>query len=519
MLFCRIAFVFSGHSRTFVKPAVYESIRSHLIDAFDCEHDTFWYFSEDPRWSKTTNRTLRQVFRPASVVIAEETEEDEHSWHDGCVAPPFPNLDGVPRTIKFYEDPSEAIRIAKAMFGRLAEAYSLVENFERSNGFRYDWIVRARFDAGWYQRIPPVFPLPADKVYVPIQTWNGVNDQFAILPRHLAAAYFDAQSVLSCDTNQSFPRWYRGLNDVWQPETLLWRHLELRRVPFARLTIPAVVSRFEGTSRCLELSPHTLLGTIADALVAATTQQRNEAPLFNRLAKTAHVAACGAKFACCGIDLDLGDGHSSEYLDISPFGDRHQLCQHKDIGPSQCKNILAQLSKLSLLADDAAIAEDIQELERISEIFLRRRENERGEFSRFQINGPTSGIHPVAGPADAAKRAGWTGWLSVDSKAATDLWHSLLCTYLRLWPRAEAVAANLQWSLLASDCAGFAEHLAKTETWLHSTLVDDNKLTFPDYASLASNELGWQVWTIPAFPPQLSNHVVPALPAVEDWLD
>ena len=70
---------------------------------------------------------------------------------------------------------------------------------------------------------------------------------------------------------------------MWQPETFLWRHLVLENVTLRRTTIPAVIARDDGLSRCTELMPYVLLTTLLDIVAArgvgASSSQRTLASL------------------------------------------------------------------------------------------------------------------------------------------------------------------------------------------------------------------------------------------------
>lgn len=512
---CRVAFIFVGHARTFVKPAVYESIRRELVEGFSqgCDRDVFWYLSAATDWSKSANATLYRMFEPTKVVVAEDEAEAE--WAAPCLEPPLPRLTElkVPFTFKFFDDPPAAVRIARALFGRMAKAFKLVEDRERDTHITYSWVVRARFDAGWYAPLGvTALDLAQDHVYVPIQTWNGINDQFALVPRQFALDYFNARDVFGCDESTGYPLWYVSPTYVWQPETLLWRHLQLRGVPVARRTTPVIISRFDGTSRCLEVAPHTLLGTVADAVARPEVTTS----FFSRISKTAHIAACAARYACCSLDLHL-DGRIID-LDVAPFGDLERACRNHGLGSDMCASLHRELRHHSLRADDASLVEDLTKLVDLIQNLRHRIDD---HTSMVQITGPPvrddMSTTMTSSAADAAKGAAWSGWLIVTPKAKVDLWHSLLCAYLWLWPRAEAVAARLEEHLAQTvtndHCTGLVEHLAYTESWLHSH-VDDTKLTYPNYATLSSPYLGWQVWTIPEFPASIDSAKVPSLPAL-----
>jgi hypothetical protein len=114
-----------------------------------CEVRVFWYFSEAPDWSARRRAYLEELFSPvvAQAVATADVVEMSSSCPMAALAP---ELDGVPSSFKFYEDPLEAARIARALFQRFAEAFKLVLEDEVNNGKRYDWVVRARFDAGCF---------------------------------------------------------------------------------------------------------------------------------------------------------------------------------------------------------------------------------------------------------------------------------------------------------------------------------------------------------------------------------
>ena len=50
--------------------------------------------------------------------------------------------------------------------------------------------------------------MPLDRVVVPTQTWNGVNDQFAVAPRALAADYFGVAAAFETCGADGYPAWY-----------------------------------------------------------------------------------------------------------------------------------------------------------------------------------------------------------------------------------------------------------------------------------------------------------------------
>jgi hypothetical protein len=149
-----------------------------------------------------------------------------------------------------------------------------------NNKFNYAWVVRARFDAAWVRVLPPLHTFASDRVWVP-DTPNGVNDQFALVPRHLAEVYFGAWVWLfdkreneggggvegrgrgekggsggGGEGKRNKGGKGAGIGGVketswwaprikWQPESMLWRYLFLHHVQFGRFSVPMVLVREE----------------------------------------------------------------------------------------------------------------------------------------------------------------------------------------------------------------------------------------------------------------------------------
>ena len=384
---CRVAFVFVGHARSFVRPAVHESIRLNLIDGFagdECQAHVFWLFADEPLNATTSSApaalALERLFRPTRVAVHHHRSEEEAA----ACAPPSARSRaelialGTDRDFKFLADPPEAVANAAAQFARWRAAFELVREHERASGDAFDWLVRARFDTGWYSAIAPAATFRADRVYVPIHTWNGVSDQLAIVPRHLARAYFDAASVFercvadvgggaigdAVGARPLRPAWYTP-SLLWQPESILWRHLELEGVAFSRHTFPAALVRHGGGpsasdsfAQCTELQPYALLSVFLDAAAPVPTHaDPSVASLPCRsLLKTVHVSACAARFPCCCVTLNLGDDRSI-VLHASPGHARApmlRVCDEHHLDADTCVRIAAQVEARSSAAASRA---------------------------------------------------------------------------------------------------------------------------------------------------------------------
>jgi hypothetical protein len=484
------AFVFVGHARTFGDPAVHLSIKANLIDALG-GGDVFWYFSERPDWDAAAEAVLRDLFRPVAIEVDAMQHEgawndtSTTTWHGPCKAPPLPDLAalGVPATFKFYADPARAVDVARNIYAKWARAFRLVLREEERRSRKYERVARVRFDVAWYAPLA----LQREAVcHVPIQTWNGINDQFALCGRSVAQTYFGASSVLD-ECTDGLPRWYAVLEHgmaptclkemcspgsvtrepiVWQPETFLWRHLLLENVTVRRSTVPAAIARHDGASRCTELMPYVLLATLLD-VVAPELGCEPSPKKTARVLKTAHVAACAAALPCCSTsigDLDVFSKPASEEES-------------------------AQRARFSALVTTEGIEADLAFL--LGRYRALKAVPPNGVVVA-QINGATHTI-PTS-PDAAADMAATHGRFAVLGAEAAATQAALLCDYVARWPRARAVAFHAGL-VLDLPCAAASYHLRATEAALHA-LVDDLRLTNPTYSTVSADVLGWQVWAV-----------------------
>ena len=493
----RVAVVFAGHARTFAKPAVHGSILRHLVRPLreNGEAAVFWLFSEAPGWSPRVRARLEELFQPAAQAVAILPEEGlGGEWHAPCLAPRPPDLSGVPPTYKFFAEPREALRTARALFARLRAGFELVLFEERRSGRRFDWVVRARFDAAWYGPAPALRLVEppsrrAARAYVPGLTWNGVNDQFAVVPRVLADDFFDVGAFLLECAASGGPRWAVPAR-VWQPETVLFSHLEARAVPFGRVTVPAVVHRADGDTRCTDLMPYALLGTVVDALARGPAA-------FSAIAKTAHLGACAAHFACCRLDLDGRAATVNAHAARQAAAD---LCRG---GGCDADSLYAALRNVLAAADDEALLADLAALDEAEAASSRCPQGQGAVV--VQINSRTE---EVRSPGRAARLAAYSTHVVARYEDAHRLWRLLRCDYLERLPRAEALYHAFEYP--SGPPRGCPEAVAAAEALLSAeanldALLDQAGLTDPTYASLQAGNaagLGWHVWALPGAEPR-----------------
>eukprot|EP00667_Euglena_gracilis_P012983 EG_transcript_13345 len=116
---------------------------------------------------------------------------------------------------------------------------------EAVTGVRYDWVLLARPDVTFVDRLPPISTLSPQHVHVPI--WHnsgGVNDRFAVVPRNLTTRFFRLFRALCTEgLARQIPK------QVVNPETLYRWYLEDAKVPIALLrNFFFVRTRMEHTS-------------------------------------------------------------------------------------------------------------------------------------------------------------------------------------------------------------------------------------------------------------------------------
>jgi len=253
---CGVAICFSGHFRSFsASELLRESIKNNLVDAlnvnaeFGCGSDVFAYLSQSE--ASNESETLAKFMSTFKPIRFEVAPPDERS--NASILPPRPTEQQISRksTWKYAENPSGVIELARSQYKKIMRCYNLVLEHEGQRG-RYAWVVRARFDAGWYRPLPPLSTFRNDRVLVKNNLYHsGVQDQFFLAPRHLSDAAFGAAAWLF---DNEAPRWWSpGL--FWQPETFLWKAWSDCGVPFGRASIPMILVRGDGDAHCFTNKP------------------------------------------------------------------------------------------------------------------------------------------------------------------------------------------------------------------------------------------------------------------------
>ena len=217
----RVAFVIAGSPRSFIYPAVHESIRVNLISAFcpadtcsadvfvrvslaDNTHETRYGAVKDSKGIRIPgNMSDKPLIRHAlSRLIVDQAKNGsgymDVVWMDvGSKAEKLLMESHFPSfRHKVYQtlDP----RRYSMYFGRWA-AYQQAKNYARENKFRYSWFVHTRFDMAFGKPIEPHSYWPSNKIWVHDMWAIHMPDVFALLPARFADPYFSIDLLVKDD--------------------------------------------------------------------------------------------------------------------------------------------------------------------------------------------------------------------------------------------------------------------------------------------------------------------------------
>lgn len=137
----------------------------------------------------------------------------------------------------------------------IRQCFGLVEESERNSGVRYEAVMRARLDTFWFAPLPPYAPLlkPGNILVRSVSSadiFSNTNDQFAVVPRVHADAYFISWlAQLANDTfmHSVFERVSRRWNKNLGCESALMLTMEERGKPLdTSAAFPFAVFRPKG---------------------------------------------------------------------------------------------------------------------------------------------------------------------------------------------------------------------------------------------------------------------------------
>jgi len=272
---CGVAICFSGHFKAFSSSRLLrESIKANFVDTlranveFGCGSDVFAYLSQSEAANEsTTVADFIQTFEVTRFVVA---PPEDPIWVNDSALPPRPTKLEMSRLGQwpYADNPAEVIESARSQYRKIMRCYDLVLDHEARRG-RYAWVLRARFDGGWYRPLPPVSAFRNDRVWIKnSDAYGGVQDLIFLAPRHLSDAAFGAAAWLF---DNEAPRWWvQGL--FWQHESFLWKAWYDCGIPFGRASIPMVLVRDNDVTDCLTNKPWTtpisMLGFLVNEEVA-----------------------------------------------------------------------------------------------------------------------------------------------------------------------------------------------------------------------------------------------------------
>ena len=207
LLAIHVAFIIAGSPRSFIYPAIHESIRINLIAAFcpmdTCSADIFVRVSlsdnthtqdghavvdgkgvsiaadekDLPLVKHALHRlslAARGVLNATWVDVGSVAEQEEMKTHfNSSRHRVFRELD--PRRYSMY-------------FGRWA-AFQQAKRYEQEHGLRYTWFVHTRFDMAFGAPVQPYFHWLSTKIWVHDMWAADVPDIFALIPAKYADAY------------------------------------------------------------------------------------------------------------------------------------------------------------------------------------------------------------------------------------------------------------------------------------------------------------------------------------------
>ena len=233
----RIAHTISGGVRGFPDPTMSSWLHAFAQNLSNTSTpDVFMYMisglngslaSHDVKTTKSSVytpaqlRTAIALFRPVAVVVEESELPLSSHLTSRCKATSGRGpvcATGDELACQFY-----------SQFDKVARAFELVRKHEVAHSFRYDWVTRLRPDV-YFEPIPPSLlthmryaPSAVSRLRIPMvdQSLLGndvyeLTDEFALVPRQHADAYFSARDAV--DLCAPLSALWRVAPETWLPE-------------------------------------------------------------------------------------------------------------------------------------------------------------------------------------------------------------------------------------------------------------------------------------------------------------
>jgi len=193
----KIALVFSGQPR-FVSSSSYESIKSNLLDRYDCDtYSHFWLSNSKshnfrnnsaPNINKINKNIedFKILYTPINIQIDEPLNEID-------VMNPLKKIDNL----KFINDNNKLYDFIYKYISRYTsfkKAFSLIKDITK-----YDYIINLRTDL-LINKLPDLNTLSKDKIYSPLRNRNDNEkyvDTLNILPNKYASYLFNLIDIFT----------------------------------------------------------------------------------------------------------------------------------------------------------------------------------------------------------------------------------------------------------------------------------------------------------------------------------
>lgn len=227
----RVAVCFSGHLRSIQK--TFPFLKNYLItpnnaDVFISTWDTVGFDKgkgDASTVSITTSSIMDWIFanlRPTQILVEKLFNFNGEKYR--------------PRSIE-VRDPNNVL----GMYYKIQSANRLKTKYEKDNKFKYDFVIRCRFDITLDRPLIVSSYLPS-KLYLPDSfRWgkNAENDKIA----------FGSSDFMDKYSNvfDNIDKYYED-GCVFHPETILGHHVSANKMPIERIAIPYMLHRANGNA-------------------------------------------------------------------------------------------------------------------------------------------------------------------------------------------------------------------------------------------------------------------------------
>lgn len=200
----KIALCLSGQPRSF--RIAYNYLLKNLLDFYQV--DIFIH-----SWNSEFDEEVKQTYKPIVYKFEKQKFTKEHDEAYGKYFDPVAHIYWPPRN-------------ALSGFYSVYECNRLKCEYERDFDFRYDWVIKSRFDYV-LNRTFAFHELNSDKLHMPNREKSSPCDQFAIASSSLMNIY--------CSTYLYIDEYYKEERRWMIGEHLLDSHIRKHNIPLERM--------------------------------------------------------------------------------------------------------------------------------------------------------------------------------------------------------------------------------------------------------------------------------------------